>query len=75
MLQTRTFVLTTEPRLKYYKNDVEFRGEIPLTLDVRAQLTGSGMFTLSGSRKVFNLRGLQQGDAELWVEAINTAVL
>ena len=28
MQQIRTFVLTSEPRLKYYKNETEFKGEI-----------------------------------------------
>ena len=46
MQQNRIFILTTEPRLKYYKNDNDFRGEIPLTSDVTAKYTGDGQFKL-----------------------------
>jgi hypothetical protein len=44
MQQTRIFVLTSEPRLKYYKNENDFRGEIPLTQDVKAVSIGDGAF-------------------------------
>lgn len=40
------FVLTSEPRLKYYKNDKDFRGEIPLTSDVIATKLKEGSFKL-----------------------------
>jgi hypothetical protein len=46
MQQTRTFVLTSEPRLKYYKNESDFRGEIPLTNDVVAKIKSDGSFKL-----------------------------
>lgn len=44
--QIRIFVLTSEPRLKYYKNEKDFRGEIPLTSDVSAELLKDGTFKL-----------------------------
>lgn len=31
MKQARTFILTTEPRLTYYKNDTEYKGEVLLS--------------------------------------------
>lgn len=74
MQQTRTFVLTSEPRLKYYKNDTDFRGEIPLTSDVEAVPTGDGAFKLNTSRKIYVLRGVANGEAEEWATAINDAV-
>jgi hypothetical protein len=74
MQQTRTFVLTSEPRLKYYKNDNDFRGEIPLTNDVEAKLNSDGTFKLCTSRKTYVIKELQNGEAEEWVEAINDAV-
>lgn len=46
MKQTRIFILTTEPRLKYYKTENDFRGEIPLTSEVVAKLNSDGSFTL-----------------------------
>jgi hypothetical protein len=46
MNQIRIFVLTSEPRLKYYKNETDFRGEIPLTNQVSAKSTGDGTFKL-----------------------------
>lgn len=74
MQQNRTFVLTSEPRLKYYKNDNDFRGEIPLTSDVEAILSTDGAFKLCTSRKTFVIRGNTNGEAEDWVVAINEAV-
>ena len=67
MQQLRTFVLTSEPRLKYYKNDSDFRGEIPLTSDVEAVLSSDGAFKLQTSRKTFVIKGSANGDAEEWV--------
>jgi hypothetical protein len=74
MQQTRIFVLTSEPRLKYYKNDSDFRGEIPLTSDVEAVLSTDGAFKLCTSRKTFVIKGNANGEAEEWVQAINEAV-
>ncbi len=74
MQQTRTFVLTSEPRLKYYKNDEDFRGEIPLTRDVEAQLGHDGTFKLITPRKSYVIREMAHGEAEEWVAAINEAV-
>ena len=74
MQQTRTFVLTSEPRLKYYKNDDDFRGEIPLTKEVEAQLNSDGSFKLITSRKSYVIKEMSQGEAEEWVAAINDAV-
>lgn len=31
MKQARTFILTTEPRFTYYKNETEYKGEVPLS--------------------------------------------
>jgi hypothetical protein len=67
-------VLTTEPRLKYYKNDSDFRGEIPLTSDVVAKITSDGVFKLQTSRKVYVMKECVAGDAEEWVRSINKAV-
>ena len=74
MQQTRTFVLTSEPRLKYYKTDSDFRGEIPLTHDVLAKLTSDGSFKLVTSRKNYVIKEISPGEAEEWVNAINEAV-
>jgi PH domain len=74
MQQTRTFVLTSEPRLKYYKNDTDFRGEIPLTSDVEAVLQSDGSFKLCSTRKTFVIKEIASGEAEDWVVAINEAV-
>lgn len=74
MQQTRTFVLTSEPRLKYYKSDNDFRGEIPLTHDVEAVLISDGSFKLVTQRKQFVIKEIANGEAEDWVNAINEAV-
>ena len=74
MQQIRTFVLTSEPRLKYYKNDSDFRGEIPLTNEVEAKLGSDGSFKLCTPRKTYVIREMQGGEAEEWVQAINEAV-
>lgn len=74
MMQTRTFVLTSEPRLNYYKNEGEFKGEIPLTSKVTAQLISDGQFKLCTNRKTFVIREIVAGEAEEWVAAINTAI-
>jgi hypothetical protein len=74
MQQTRTFILTSEPRLKYYKSDDDFRGEIPLTRDVEAKTCLDGSFKLCTSRKTYVIKELQPGEAEEWVTAINEAV-
>lgn len=74
MQQTRIFVLTSEPRLKYYKNENDFRGEIPLTQDVKAVSTGDGAFQLQTPKKVYVIKELQNGEAEDWASAINEAV-
>jgi PH domain len=74
MQQTRTFVLTSEPRLKYYKNDSDFRGEIPLTYDVEAKYTSDGSFKLCTPRKTFVIKEIASGEAEDWANAINEAV-
>ena len=42
--QTRTFVLTNEPRIKYYKNKTELRGEVLLTPQVEAVYIDKGTF-------------------------------
>jgi len=74
MKQTRIFVLTTEPRLKYYKTENDFRGEIPLTSEVVAKANGDGSFSLTTNRKTYNMVEINAGDAEDWAEAINYAV-
>ncbi|CDW79872.1 agc pdk1 protein kinase [Stylonychia lemnae] len=74
MQQQRIFILTSEPRLKYYKNDADFRGEISLTQDVVAKYNGDGSFKLSTNRKVYVLKEVNAGEAEEWVIAINNAV-
>eukprot|EP00347_Sterkiella_histriomuscorum_P000106 403377158 len=74
MQQIRIFVLTSEPRLKYYKNDNDFRGEISLTSDVVAKYNGDGSFKLKTNRKVYVMREVNAGEAEDWVNAINEAV-
>lgn len=74
MKQTRIFVLTTEPRLKYYKTEHDFRGEIPLTQEVVAKTNGDGSFSLIAQRKTYVMVEIAPGDAEEWVEAINEAV-
>lgn len=51
--QTRTFVLTSEPRLKYYKNGVDFRREIALTEDAKVKLTGNGIFSITTPKKTY----------------------
>lgn len=56
MQQQRIFILTSEPRLKYFKNDSDFRGEISLTPDVVAKYNGDGSFKLSTNRKVYVLK-------------------
>ena len=72
--QIRIFVLTSEPRLKYYKNENDFRGEIPLTQDVSAELLKDGSFKLQTSRKVYIIKEVNSGDAVEWVANINKAV-
>lgn len=72
--QTRIFVLNSEPKLKYYKNGV-LREEIPLDKETLAKLSGNGTFSLSTSKKVYHLREIQNGEAEMWVEFINRAIL
>jgi len=67
-------VLTSEPRLKYYKNENDFRGEIPLTNDVEAKICSDGSFKLCTSRKTYIIKELQPGKAEEWVLSINEAV-
>ena len=67
-------MLTSEPRLKYYKNENDFRGEIPLTNDVEAKLCPDGSFKLCTSRKTYIIKELQAGEAEEWVSSINEAV-
>jgi hypothetical protein len=66
--------LTSEPRLKYYKNDSDFRGEIPLTYDVEAKFLGDSSFKLVTPRKTFVIRGISNSEAAEWAEAINEAV-
>ena len=75
MQQTRLFILTSEPRLKYYKNDLDFRGEIPLTQDVKIKSLGGGMFAITTCRKTYNIREINVGEADQWVEAINNAII
>ena len=70
----RIFVLTSEPRLKYYKNEMDFRGEIPLTKDVSAELQKDGTFKLQTPRKVYLMKETSPGDASEWVQSINKAV-
>lgn len=74
MHQIRIFILTSEPRLKYYKNETDFRGEIALTQDVVAKSNGDGSFKLQTSRKTYIMKEVTPGDADEWVQAINKAV-
>lgn len=66
--------MTSEPRLKYYKNDLDFRGEIPLTAEVKVKNIGGGIFSITTSRKTYNIREINTGEADQWVEAINNAI-
>lgn len=74
MNQNRLFILTSEPRLKYYKTEQDFRGEIPLTSEVSAELLKEGSFRLITSRKVYIMKEIEPGDAFDWVNQINHAV-
>ena len=68
------FILTSEPRLKYYKNDNDFRGEIPLSSEVIATANKDNTFKLKTPKKIYLLIGIQSGDAKEWAKAINEAV-
>jgi len=67
-------VLTSEPRLKYYKNETDFRGEIPLNIEVKAELIKMDTFKLTTPSKVYIMKETIQNDAEEWVFAINNAI-
>jgi len=56
MTQARVFVLTSEPRLMYYTQANEFRGEIPLGSGVEAISKGEGRFDLVTQKKTYFLR-------------------
>lgn len=71
MNQLRIFILTSEPRLKYYKNEKDFRGEIPLTSEVKAEMIKDGQFRLQTPSKMYIMKEISSGDAEAWVKAIN----
>ena len=67
-------MLTTEPRLKYYKSENDFRGEISLTSDVVATYNKDGSFSLKTNRKTYVMKEVNPGEAEDWANAINFAV-
>jgi hypothetical protein len=66
--------LTSEPRLKYYKNEKDFRGEIPLESNVRAELINKDTFKLITPSKVYIMKETIPKDAEEWVNTINKAI-
>ena len=46
MKQVRTFILTNEPKLTYYKNETELKGEIILSRQVYARRSGRDRFEI-----------------------------
>jgi hypothetical protein len=64
-------VLTSEPKLKYYRNGTELRGEVPLTRQVYARRSGRDRFEIVTGRRVYFLREMQAGESDVWITEIN----
>ncbi|CDW79266.1 3-phosphoinositide-dependent protein kinase 1 [Stylonychia lemnae] len=74
MQQTRTFILTNEPSLKYYKNESQFRGEVRLSRAVYARRTGRDRFEIVTPGRIYHLKEVKAGDSDQWINAINIAI-
>jgi len=74
MQQTRTFILTNEPRLKYYKGDNEYRGEVILNRQVYARRSGRDRFEIVTPKRTYFLREVVAGDSDEWISAINKTI-
>eukprot|EP00347_Sterkiella_histriomuscorum_P007491 403348718 len=72
--QTRSFVLTNEPTLKYYKNDNNYRGEIVLSRGVYARRSGRDRFEIVTPNSTYFLKEIKPGDSDQWINAINIAI-
>lgn len=66
--------MTSEPRLKYYTTNNEFKGEISLTKDVYAELMNKEAIKLVSPRKDFIMFEITKGEAREWVRLINEAI-
>mmetsp|Transcript_40270 Transcript_40270/g.38741 ORF Transcript_40270/g.38741 Transcript_40270/m.38741 type:complete len:82 (+) Transcript_40270:1334-1579(+) len=74
MNQTRTFILTNEPRLKYYKNGTEYRGEVLLSRHVYAKRTSRDKFDIVTPNRTYYIREVTPGDSDKWIISINQAI-
>ena len=84
MQQARTFILSSEPIIKYYRNgtelrvsscyDYQFQGEIKLNRQVYARRSGRDRFEIITKNRTYYLREMQAGDADQWIQAINDAI-
>lgn len=85
--QERTFLLTNEPTLKYYRNETILRvnpinayhnfllqGEIRLSKNVYARRNGRDRFEIVTPGRVYFLREIKAGDSDSWIQAINDAI-
>ncbi|CDW87721.1 3-phosphoinositide-dependent protein kinase 1 [Stylonychia lemnae] len=74
MKQVRTFILTTEPKLSYYKDETEYRGQIPLTRQVYARRSGRDRFEVVTPQRTYFLFECQAGDSDQWIVQINQVI-
>lgn len=83
MKQPRTFILTNEPSLKYYKNETELKvftlltyiqGEIQISRQVYARRSGRDRFEIVTPGRVYFLQETQAGDSDEWITQINNVI-
>jgi hypothetical protein len=60
--------------LKYYKNDSEYRGEVPLCRQVYARRSGRDRFEIVTPKRTFFLREVVNGDSNDWIMLINKTI-
>jgi len=63
-------VLTSEPRLKYFKEE-ELRGEVPLGRGTQIKKAGNGRFDVITPKRTYQIRGVDKSsNTDLWISEI-----
>lgn len=64
MKQVRTFILTNEPKLTYYKNETEYKGEVILSRQVYARRSGRDRFEIVTPQRTYFLIECSAGESD-----------
>ena len=72
--QKRLFILTSHPKLIYFKDDKNLRGEIRIWRGTKVKKVWKYKFEVETPKRTYYLRHPDKGSVDVWVQAINDLI-